>query len=248
MPESKKSLAPTLIVLALLVLGLIVLMFSPYGQRPEDRVAHQIARQIKHSPLPDPSTPARDALFVVFDTETTGVDPNYDRLVELAMVKIQHGRVIEQKSRLVNPERFVPPEAEAVHHISTDMLKNQPTFPDAYRAFAAFSAGAVLVAHNARFDVNFVHMEAERHNLPQLSNPVIDSLALFRAIWPGLPSYQLKALADRLGVDEGAFHRALDDSVYTALIFNRALKDLPPETTLADLFEKAGGAHSFSNY
>jgi DNA polymerase-3 subunit alpha (Gram-positive type) len=193
--------------------------------------------------LVDRQTPVSQVDLVVFDTETTGVDDMIHRLVELAAVKFRNGEVVETRSWLINPERYIPEEAVNVHGISPDMVADAPTFARMHGEFDAFVEGCVLMAHNAAFDIRFMRREYLRAEAPAPAVPVVDSLRLFRAWFPELSSYALANVARQLGVTgDEAFHRAQADSVYVGKIFYKTLAERGPDWTLADLFEAAGGA------
>jgi DNA polymerase III epsilon subunit family exonuclease len=199
------------------------------------------AQAINGAGYPSPRWTLANVTFVAFDTETTGLDPKRDRIVELAAVKYRGGEVLEKKTWLINPERAIPCQAQKVHGIPASVGKGQPTFARIYPEFEDFAEGCVLIAHNARFNVSFVSEEVSRAGLPQLPNPVIDSLFLFRSWYPGLTSYRLENLVKHTGVPEGGFHRALADSIYIALIFERGSKRLGESATLQDIYAATGG-------
>jgi DNA polymerase III epsilon subunit family exonuclease len=183
--------------------------------------------------------------FVAFDTETTGVNPKRDRIVEIAAVKYRNGEVIGEKNWLVNPGRTVPRWAQRVHGISTEMVQDAPSFAKVYPEFLAFVEDAVLVAHNAPFDIAFINEELDRTQLKPPPNAVIDSLGLFRKWFPDLKSHSLQNVADHAEVRQDAFHRALADSMYVALIFSGHVDKLDASTRLGDIYATAGGRLGF---
>jgi DNA polymerase-3 subunit alpha (Gram-positive type) len=190
-------------------------------------------------------TAVADVTFVAFDIETTGLNPHKDRVVELAAVKFRGGRIIDERSWLVDPGRRIPPWVAEVHGIGNDMVRGRPAFHEIYDEFTAFAEGAVLIAHNARFDVAFINKEAERAGVSTPSNEVIDSLALFRKWFPEADSHSLKGVAQHVRIEHGRFHRAGNDSKYLAQIFRVGLDKLADQATLQDLYGDAGGALAF---
>lgn len=166
---------------------------------------------------------------IVFDTETTGLDPANDRVIEIGCVElvnhIPNGRVFH---RFVNPGRPMSVGAFDVHGLSDEFLKDKPPFAAIADEFAEFIDGAVLIAHNAEFDVAFVNAEFARLNRPGLDVfRVIDTLGLARRKHPGGPN-SLDGLCNRYGVDlsQRTLHGALLDSnllaeVYIELIGGR---------------------------
>ena len=193
------------------------------------------------APLAAPAgnTPVAEVTFVAFDTETTGLSPRQDRLVELAAVKFRQGRVLEEKTWLINPGQPIPPAAEAVHHISNAMVRHQPDFKAVYPEFERFIRGTILMAHQARFDVAFISAECARHGLEPPPNPVLDTLPLFRHWFPTLASHSIASMTTNLNLAAGSFHRALSDTMYMVLIFGKGCRQEPPGLTLDALFQAA---------
>ncbi len=195
--------------------------------------------------LPKLTSSIPDVTFVVFDTETTGFSATYDRIVEIGAVKIRNGEIIEERSWLINPQRTIPRRVTGVHGISGQMVRNKPTFAEVYPEFVEFAGDAVLVAHNARFDVDMVRAEVERNGLEQMPNVCLDSLKLFRKWWPAAQSHKLGALAEQLGIAGEGFHRGMADSRYAALILFSGLQQHPTCNNLRKLFAAGGGVLVF---
>ncbi len=182
-----------------------------------------------------------DITFVAFDTETTGINPKKDRIVEVGAVKFRSGIIIEEKSWLINPKRKIPHRVQKVHGITHEMVKDSPSFVDIYPEFKAFIKGSVLLAHNARFDVSFVGEEIKRNKQELPNNDVLDSLRLFRKWFPKSKPHSLSALADYAKIGEDPNHRALADSIAVALIFEKGIKT----KRLSKVYKDAGGALRF---
>jgi len=195
--------------------------------------------------LPSRSTPLSDVTFVVFDTETTGFSPTKDRILECGAVKCRNGKIIEEKTWLINPEREIHYWAQQAHGITQEELTNQPTFKAFYPEFRDFIRGSVLVAHNARFDVSFMSEEIKRADFPIPRNRIIDSLKLFRKWFPDAKSHTLSELAAYAEIDADVFHRALADSRYVYLILDKQLEKRKDIKTLGDLYGDAGGTLKF---
>lgn len=183
--------------------------------------------------------------FVAFDLETTGLSPSNDRIVEIGAVKFRNGTIIDQKSWLVNPGRSIPWLVQQVHGITDAMVRDAPDFVTVYKEFSEFIEGAVLMAHNARFDVSFLSAEIARAGFPPPPNKVIDTLKLFRNWFPNAPSYSLADIVNFTKVEPGLFHRALEDSAYLYFVFQKGLEDRPQMTYLRDVYADAGGTLSF---
>jgi DNA polymerase III subunit epsilon len=167
---------------------------------------------------------------IVFDTETTGLDPaSGHRLVEVACIelinRIPSGQTYQ---RYLNPERDVPAEAFAVHGLSADFLKDRPLFASIVKELLAFIGDAPLVAHNASFDLGFLNAELERAGQPPLlRDRIVDTLMLARRRHPAGPN-RLDDLCTRYGINNAhrTKHGALLDAellaeVYVELIGGR---------------------------
>jgi len=158
---------------------------------------------------------------IVFDTETTGLEPGEHRVVEIGALELENhvatGRTFH---RYINPRRPMPPDAFAIHGISDSDLKDKPFFEDIAAEFEAFFAGAVLVAHNANFDMGFLNFELEKAGRSRLSGKVVDTLQIARKKYPGAQN-SLDALCRRFGVDTSkrVKHGALLDSELLAEVY-----------------------------
>ena len=187
--------------------------------------------------------------FISFDTETTGLDPKTDRVLEVAVVKFRDGQLLEQRSWLINPGIPIDPLSTDVHGITDEMVASQPRFAAIYPDFQSFIKGSVLIAHNAPFDINFINAEMGR--LPDSTiipeNDIVDSLRLIRKWYPKLPSYRLSAIAETMDIPSGNFHRASDDAIALAGCFIKALQQhTHTKTTLQELFLETAGAQTFA--
>ncbi len=210
-------------------------------------------------PPVSPATPLNEVTFVAFDTETTGLAAERERVVEIAALKFRAGRVLERQSWLINPGIPIPVGVQRIHGISDAMVSNSPPFVDVFPQFARFTDGCVLVAHNAKFDRRFVAAELKRNRLTAPSTPVIDSLPLFKAWFPAERSFALKSLSIRLlppmthaappaaGDRTNRFHAAGWDSDRLMALVVTGSTNLPAAATLADLLRLTGGAYSFNH-
>lgn len=174
---------------------------------------------------------------IVFDTETTGLDPRKgDRLIEIGCIELVN-RIPTGKEfhRYINPERTVPAEAEAVHGLSTQFLLDKPLFAEVAQEFIDFIAGDTLVAHNAVFDIGFLNAELERLKGPAISmSRVVDTLQLARRKHPAGPN-SLDALCKRYGIDNSKRikHGALMDSLLLAEVYVELLGERQASLGLA---------------
>ena len=160
---------------------------------------------------------------VLFDTETTGLDPlTGDRVIEVAALELINdlptGRHFHA---MIDPQRDIPAEASRVHGFTSADLVGKPLFPEIAGALIAFFGDSKLIAHNAPFDFGFLNMEFTRSGLPPLDRDrMIDSLALAKARFPGMPN-SLDALCRRFSIDLSArtTHNALLDCKLLAEVY-----------------------------
>jgi DNA polymerase-3 subunit epsilon len=160
---------------------------------------------------------------VLFDTETTGLDPlTGDRVIEVAALELWNDLPTgKQFHRLIHPDRDIPEEATRVHGITIDTLLGKPRFSEIAEEMLAFFADDPLVAHNASFDFGFIDAELSRLRLPALSRDrMVDTLKLAQARFPGMPN-SLDALCRRFGIDlsERTNHNALLDCRLLAEVY-----------------------------
>jgi DNA polymerase III subunit epsilon len=169
------------------------------------------------------SQPLAALNYTVFDTETTGLDPSAgDEIVSVGAVRVVNGRLLEQEvfEQLVDPRRPMSPEASKITGIENAMLESQPTLDKVLPAFHAFCEDTVLVAHNAAFDMRFLHLKEAATGV-RFTQPVLDTLLLSAVIHPDLAAHGLEAIAERMGVNPIGRHTAVGDAIMTAEVFLR---------------------------
>jgi DNA polymerase III epsilon subunit family exonuclease len=189
-------------------------------------------------------TSLSDIDFVAFDTETTGLHPSSERIVELAAIRFRLDAELAQFDRLIDPGVAIPPGAERVHGIRDADVRGKPSCGEILPEFAAFVEGAVLLAHNAEFDVGFLAHEAKRHGvrLPRL--PVFDTVEMARTLRPDLPNHKLETLSKAFSCQAPTYHRALADAQTLRQVFHRLCEHMA-EPKLGSLLETTTGALSF---
>ncbi len=162
----------------------------------------------------------RKLTFVAFDTETTGLNPTEgDEIIQLGAVRIVNGRLLHNEciDQLVNPQRPVPKSSVEIHGIDPDLLPTQPLISAVLPRFHGFVADAVLVAHNAAFDMRFLQLKEDATGL-RFDNPVLDTLLLSSVVHPHQEGHSLDAIAERFNIRIVGRHTALGDALVTAEI------------------------------
>lgn len=163
-----------------------------------------------------------ETIFTVVDVETTGLEPE-DRVIEVAALRLQGDRELGRFSGLVNPGIHIPSLASSISGIDDGMVASAPGFREVWPTLDALFAGAVLVAHNAPFDLHFLSSERKRAELPASpTGPVLDTLRLARNLLV-MRRYSLAVLVEELGIEHPPAHRALADALATAALLRKLL-------------------------
>lgn len=166
-----------------------------------------------------------DTIYCVLDLETTGFSPVTEKITEIGIMKLQDGKVIDEFSCFVNPQKPIPARVIEVTNITDDMVKDSETIDVVFPKMLDFIKDSVLVAHNAEFDINFL-----KHNAVTLGYEFdytyLDTLSLAKELFPEFKTYKLGRIAKNLGITVEVAHRALDDVATTVKIFNVMLDTL----------------------
>ena len=192
------------------------------GERPE---FYDFRIDDRKLPADDAQRPLATLTCVAFDTETTGLEPaRGDEIVQIAGVRIVNGRVLAGESfdTLVNPQRSVPAVSTAIHGITEAMLVDAPTPDVALGRFHAFAEDAVLIAHNAAFDMAFLRRPGRS---ARFDNAVLDTVLLSAWLHDHTGKHTLDDLAARFDVEieDGVRHTAIGDALATARVFVKML-------------------------
>ena len=152
--------------------------------------------------------------YVVFDLETTGLSCRYDRIIEFGAVRIEHGTEVGRMSILINPEMEISAKITQITGITNEMVKKAPTIKEAFPKIIEFLKDAILVTHNADFDFSFLNESLKRNGYEISTNPVVDTLALSRYLFPLSRNHRLGTLCRNMDVryEDGSAHRAEYDA------------------------------------
>ncbi len=206
-------------------------------------------------------------MYAIIDVETTGGQARFERITEIAVVLHDGEKVVDSFSTLLNPERSIPWSITQLTGITDDMVASAPKFYEVARRIVEMTEGKIFVAHNVSFDYHFVREEFARLGF-EFSRKQLCTVRLARKVFPGLQSYSLGNLKRHFGIHADQSHRALDDTLATARLFelilaeqsaagsvrqlvNRGVREtkLPPAISLDRLHEipSACGVYYFHN-
>ncbi len=172
-----------------------------------------------------------DEKYVVFDIETTGFSPVTNRIIEIGAVKVENGEITERFSTFVNPQVPIPFHIEKLTSINDSMVMDADPIEVVLPQFLEFVGDAILVAHNANFDVSFIKENAKRQGIP-VDFTYVDTVGIARALLTGQSKYTLDAVAKTLGISLENHHRAVDDAECTAEIFVKFIEMLKKDNIL----------------
>ncbi|MBF9045940.1 DNA polymerase III subunit epsilon [Rhodobacterales bacterium LSUCC0031] len=201
-----------------------------------------------HAALPDAlaKVPLTSLSYVIFDTETTGLNPQSDEICQIAALRLVNGKVVagERFDMLVNPGRRIPAAATAVHRITDAMVADAPDVATALARFHAFAKDAVLVAHNAPFDMSFLRRREPEIGV-RFDQPILDTVLCSAILYGQSAEHTLDALCARLHITipEDARHTAIGDAIATAEAFRKMIPmlhaaELPNLEALIKAFDR----------
>lgn len=164
--------------------------------------------------------------FVIFDIESTGLNPNSETVTEIGAVKWKNGQVISEFHTFANPGKSIPPEIVELTGITDDMVKDAPSQKEALQSFKDFFKDDILVAHNAsNFDINFLKVQAKKLGM-DFQCSYLDTLPLAKNLLTDVKNHKLDTLKDYYKLGEFNHHRATDDAIMLAKIFYCLIDDL----------------------
>ncbi|TVY10620.1 PolC-type DNA polymerase III [Paenibacillus cremeus] len=169
--------------------------------------------------------PLADSEYIIFDIETTGLSVTSNKIIEIAGVKMKEGKEIDRFASFINPHERIPYHIQQLTNINDDMVKDAPELEDILPKFIEFVGDSVLVAHNARFDIGFIQANCKQLGIPEVTNPVLDTLELARLLFPTMKNHRLNTLSDKFKVSLDNHHRAIDDSIALGHVLFHLLKE-----------------------
>ena len=158
--------------------------------------------------------------YVVFDLETTGLDVEKDKIVEIGALRVRNGQITEEFSTFVDPECIIPQRVIDLHGITNDMTRTAPKIAEVLQMFDDFVGDDILVGQNIRdFDLPFIWRECVANFGKTISNDFIDNLSAARIALPELESHSLAVLAAMYNIERGTKHSAIYDSRSTQAVY-----------------------------
>ena len=178
--------------------------------KPTNKSYAKPKTQFTYSQMPEPTAHS----YVVFDLETTGMNPTSDRIIEIGAIKVENDSITGTFNTLINPETFISSFITNIVHITNDMVRNKPTISLVLPKFYDFIGELPIIAHNAKFDTGFIAANYQRANLT-LDNPIIDTLYLSRKYNKECEKHNLAYLTDYFDINLKNAHRAYFDALAT---------------------------------
>lgn len=169
------------------------------------------------------------AIFTAFDTETTGLKPEEEKILEIGAISFDKLGIRARYNVLINPQKKILPEVTRVNGIDDSMVSDKLTFAENAGYFLDFIKDSILIAHNMPFDLSFVNKELKYINLPPIENKTADTLKLAKEILPELGKYNLQFLAKYFQINVVNAHRAEDDARVCMELFLKLLEMIRPE-------------------
>ena len=176
-----------------------------------------------------------EATYVVFDVETTGLSAIYNDLIQVAASKMYKGNIVAEFDEFINPGHPLSAFTTELTGITDEHVKNAKPLVQVLKEFQEFCKDTVLVAHNATFDVGFMNANYERHDLPKITQPVIDTLEFARNLYPEYKRHGLGPLTKRFGVALEHHHMANYDAEATGRLLFIFIKEVAEKYGVTDL-------------
>ena len=153
--------------------------------------------------------------YCVLDTETTGLNPMYERVIEVGILRVRRDVIVDRYSQLINPEKMIDPYITELTGITNSMVADQPVFSEVRDDILAFISDDIIIGHNTNFDIRFLTAELGR----PLCNKYMDTVQFSRKLYPELRNHRLSDMVAYLGLTNNE-HRALADCVSTKELYD----------------------------
>lgn len=184
--------------------------------------------------------------YVVFDLETTGLNSTHDSIIEVGAVRVEAGQITAEFHSLINIPGSLPVFIRELTGLTDEDLQGAPTLEEVIPQFLQFVGDAILVAHNAEFDMRFLNEAMEECGYLSYTGEVVDTLSLAQILWPRQSSYSLEALTAHYEIVNEQPHRACSDARATAEVFSLLLKQAEEMPFL--LLQQIYGLIEYSDY
>lgn len=159
--------------------------------------------------------------YVVIDIETTGFDPAFNSIIEIAALKVENYNIIDSFSSLVNPGKPIDSFISTLTGITNEQLSTAPSLESVIASFDSFVSNSIVVGHNVTFDINFIYDSYEKFLNKPFSNDYCDTLFLSKKYYKDISSHKLSMLKDYLNIEVAVSHRALADCQTTNILFQK---------------------------
>lgn len=181
--------------------------------------------------------PWSEATLIAIDLETTGKYPLDAEICEMAAVKWQGGRIVDEFQTLIKPNAKMSQEVISIHNITNEMVADAPCLREKIHEFHQFIRDGWLLAHHAPFDMGFLSWEFERARLPLPSNPVLCTSLISRSVVSGVTDHRLQTLAKHYAIEAGKAHRALDDAKTCLAVALQCFQQVGVESHISRILE-----------
>ncbi len=212
---------------------------------PDGRFDFDSEKKLWHAHADILSLNLTEGNYCAIDIETTGFNIRFDRITEIAAIKIRNGTIAEHIQFLVNPNRSIPAKIQELTGIDNEMLIGKPSFEQVAPLFCEFIGSDILIAHHSDFDTRFINSELNRCEKEPLTNLALCTCKISKKLLPGLGRYSLDVVADNMQVSFESRHRAYGDALVTAQLFIKYFSYFQKHsiTTVRDLFSFIHQAH-----
>ncbi len=177
--------------------------------------------------------------YTVLDIETTGMSPNYSKILEISAIKVRNGKQVDSFSKLINPHERIPYFISNLTGITTQMAEDEgEELEDVLYDFKDFLQDDIIVGHNVNFDVNFLYDNFENVLNEPLTNDFVDTLKIARKYITDIEHHKLDDLTDYYGIRSRDKHRALNDCDLTNMVYKKMCKSICNDYDSFDDFKR----------